>query len=116
MKESSVSRALLTGLLALIGLGDENKVENGNQSQTVIQPIKPVGAEAKTVQPVSEVSTVSEPQPQPVTQSHHVTSVPRKQSYASEDEYESEEDCVCICPTDEEEADEEEEEPELQVS
>ena len=125
MKGSSIRRLLITALMAAAGLGltigfvsfqlqvghitiiigDKNKVENGDQSQTVIQPVKPVRAETSSIErPVPEVTSPPEPQIQPAPKSHHPVVYYEE---AEEEEYEDE-DCVCVCPDDEEDPDEEE--------
>lgn len=132
MKESSVSRLLITLLIGVLGLGltvgfislqlqvghitiiigDKNEVKNGDQSQTVVQPVKPVAAQAKTEELVTEVATVSESQPQTQTarsQTHHQTT---RTYYQDNEEEEYVEGCVCTCPEDETEENEPEESPE----
>ena len=130
MKGSTVTKLLLAVVLALAGLcitvgfigvqtgnitiifGDKNKVDNRDQSQTVVQPVKPEATDAKpteptqAAQPVTPPVTVSDPQPQPASESHHVASLPRTRYYESDDQDESEDECVCTCPADEEAGDE----------
>jgi hypothetical protein len=93
-----VSLQLQVGNITVI-IGDKNKVENGDQSQTVIQPAKPVTAEAKTEQPVSQaVPTPSLPAPtvQATTDlPRPVARTPYRGRARSTDQYESDEDCTC---------------------
>jgi hypothetical protein len=87
-------------------VGDHNKVENGSQSQSVLQPAKPVAGEAKTPQPASEtIPSTANLQVDPV----QATSTPTQLAQSSSvrrtrptRQYESDEDCTC--PDEEEEA------------
>lgn len=98
-----VSFQLQVGNITVI-IGDKNKVENGDQSQTVVQPIKPVTAEAKPEQSPVQASPppLEEPTSQPTTE------LPRSRARASyvrtaRPQYESDEDCTC--PIDEQASD-----------
>lgn len=79
-------------------IGDKNKVENGSQTQTVIQPTKPQTVEAKPQQPPSQPAALATPVEQP-------SAVPNTPSQVSNRrrirpiQYESDEDCTC--PVDE---------------
>jgi hypothetical protein len=123
MKSSSVVKLLVAALVAIAGLSYggvqlqfgpitlinyKSKVENGSQTQTVVQPVRPTAEVKKTetiqaAPPVSQTVGVQAPQSQPVSESHHVAKVPRTQYYESDDEYES---VDCTCPADEEYEDE----------
>jgi len=85
-------------------VGDHNKVENGSQSQSVVQPTKSVAGEIKT-QPVSETVPSTVNQVAPVQETSTPTQLAQSSSArkTSPRQYESEEDCTC--PDEEEEAD-----------
>lgn len=123
MKSSSVVKLLVAALVAIAGLSYgsvqlqfgpitlinyKSKVENGSQTQTVVQPARPTAEVKKTEppqagQPVNQTVGVQQPQSQPVSESHHVARVPRTQYYESDDQYES---VDCTCPADEKDGDE----------
>ena len=87
-------------------VGDHNKVENGSQSQSVVQPTKPVAGEIKTQQPASETVPSTANQVAPVQESSTPTQLAQSSSARKTSptrQYESEEDCTC--PDEEEEAD-----------
>jgi hypothetical protein len=135
MNGSSVAKLLLAVVVALAGLcltigfigiktghitiifGDDNKVDNRDQSQTVVEPTKRAvtpapqavePANTQAAQPIPQTVAVSEVQAPAVLETHHATYIPQRRYYQSDDE--SEDDCVCTCPDDEEAGDEGEEE------
>lgn len=86
--------------------GDHNKVENGSQSQSVVQPTKPVAGEIRTQQPPSETVPSTANQVAPVQETSTPTQLAQSSSARKTSptrQYESEEDCTC--PDEEEEAD-----------
>jgi hypothetical protein len=87
-------------------VGDHNKVENGSQTQSVVQPTKPAAGEVKTQQPASETVPSTVNQVTPVQETSTPTQVAQSSSARRTSptrQYESEEDCTC--PDEEEEAD-----------
>lgn len=86
-------------------VGDHNKVENGSQSQSVVQPAKPVAGETKTQQPTSETVPPTASQLAPVQETLTPTQLAQSSSARKASptrQYESVEDCTC--PDEEEEA------------
>jgi len=87
-------------------VGDHNKVENGSQTQSVVQPTKPAAGEIKTQQTVSETVPSTVNQITPVQETSTSTQVAQSSSAkrtSTTRQYDSEEDCTC--PDEEEEAD-----------
>lgn len=128
-KRSWLGRLIIAALVALISggtiglisvrvqfgpitliFGDHNKVENGGQTQTAIQPAKPQPAEAKPQQIASEPVLLETP----VQQTPGTPATRQQTSYARRArpvQYQSDEDCTC--PDDEQTA---ETEPQPAVS
>lgn len=91
-------------------IGDKNKVENGSQTQTVIQPTKPQTVEAKPQQAPSQPTALATPVEQPSAVQNTPSQVSNRRR-TRPIQYESDEDCTC---PDDEEAVESEPEPVVQ--
>jgi hypothetical protein len=99
-----ISLQLQVGPITII-IGDRNKVENGSQTQAVIQPAKPTTVEAESATTTSPVVDTSPAQStQQVSSTTTTSSQPpvRRRAARAQNDFE-EEDCTCPDEAEEEE-------------